>query len=414
MFATDDLEINAEIVRLRNVAGMSFGDIAAKLNMTHGGVVGRYRRNGGPESRPPGRVRQASGAAMTATAGDRAAQWDRAGTGTLVVTTIERPPEGIGDLSQLAASGEVDTQAGGGVKVSGGRPGVTIAIGDMQLGEKEFLLRPWLEVLATYRDRIAALQPEWIKLVLVGDMVTGAGVFRGQDEVVAVANVDPQVAYAASHIQDFVDTLAPIAPTTVLAIRGNHDRGKGSTDHAAALVLMLNLLGTKAKYAGARLLVDLAPTGAKQFLLHVEHSWGNSTYSPNSMSFIRAIKDYLIQCGVWGRVESGVIRRIVVGHTHWLNIGHDLAGVRLDTVGGWTKPNRHGLGGAVRAIGGILYVHDGADVATYAIRPTDAVLMEEVDNPYLDTDIMQDAATRMRWIREQMIDIGMMPAGGVH
>lgn len=299
------------------------------------------------------------------------------------------------------------------VGTTASKAAVTYAIADMQLGEREFLLGVWEAVSRRVAERLVLLRPLSLRIVVNGDAITGGGVFRRQEQRVLLPTTDPQVAYAGHKIQRLTEDLARVCGlrrehVEVVLVDGNHDTNQGGDNLTYQLALLLHLLGVNARYSPRVAYVNLAPPAAEPYTLMAFHGFGNSAYYPASYALIRALKDWLVQRALWTPVETGVVRRVLTGHTHWLTVGLDLAGVQLDVCGGWTVPRRHGLGPAMRPVGGILYIHDGAHMSAETVRPTAAELATAVDDPYLDELNMADIAQGLRAVKEAMVRRGLV------
>jgi hypothetical protein len=282
----------------------------------------------------------------------------------------------------------------------------------MQFGEGAFLVRSWADVAGKIADRVAAANPAAVTLVVNGDAVTGGGIFRDQELVVQLPTTDPQVAYAAVKLRALFDRMIAVAPadTTfeLFLTPGNHDRGKGRNDAMLQLAFALRVIGVPATYHGRPCILDLAAPGTAPFFAWFDHGFGGSSYYPNSYAQIREVWKFLIEQADW-RANADRIRRVIVGHTHWLAIGYHIAGeVFLDTAGGWTRQERIDLGLANRRVGAIVYVHDGATFTPSTATPAREAFRADRESAYLHEDNAADQVECIREFRTVLIDLGIL------
>lgn len=326
----------------------------------------------------------------------------------------ERPAQRVPD--GVAA---VDTDV---VPLSGkkARPELGIAYGDTQFGEHQFMLPCWNWFVEEIVRRARAVQPERVRLYHVGDAVTGGGVFRQQEIHVALPSTDPQVLYGAAKELELVERVEETgAEVELVRVKGNHDKNRQGADLTFELSRLLFMLGIRVRYCGDRAAVNLAPEGVEPYLLGLEHSSGNSAYYARSYASIRNLQRYTLQSSSMGRHRSEEgdripIRRWCTGHSHWLQIGMDIGGVQVDTVGGWTRPERYTLGGEVRPIGGIAYVHTGNRLAIESVKPPDELVMQSADDLRLHTRNLADIAARLEAMTERFLQLGLIvPQGAV-
>ncbi len=291
----------------------------------------------------------------------------------------------------------------------------TVAVGDTQHGEREFCLRSWAEVCARLVERAREIAPAQIKVILTGDVVTGASVFRGQSYAVALPNTSAQVLYSATtYHEDLLGPLAEVAPLAGVVVDGNHDANGVDLNLTAQWCDVLGKLGSRVVYAGQRAAVNLAPVGAPRYLAGVEHGFGGSSYYANGYSHQRAVAAGAIQAAILQRYDGEMLRRVISGHTHWLNISQDVlgSGLKLDTVGGWTRPERYKLGGAARPIGAIAYIHSGERLTIEAVRPSDATLRSDIEDTVLHYRNLRHAADAMMRATERLVAAGLVASIG--
>jgi len=294
-------------------------------------------------------------------------------------------------------------------------PIMCIGIGDTQHGERGFMLDCWDEVIQSLAKIAKKERPKLIKYAFPGDNITGASVFRGQAYQVNLPNTSPQIAYSAQKYHEAMQAIDTYAERSIaIAVDGNHDKNHSDLDLTARWSDVLSQLGHDCVYAGQRATINLAPERHKRYLLGCEHGFGGSSYYPNSYSLIRALQSYMAQSSVLDRFNGDPIRRFLVGHTHWLNVGYDVlsSSVKLDTVGGWTRPERYKLGGASRPIGAVVYLHYGHELVVRTVAPRGNTLRREMDDHNLAWRNLADVAESMIKFSDEAVLSGLVASPG--
>lgn len=317
-------------------------------------------------------------------------------------TSLPDPVSAQGAPPASASSQDVQPVSGKRVKT----PKATPVIGDIQWGELAFLNDCWLDVAGSLKARTKGHHvPE---LVVVGDVTTGGGVWRGQEMQVALPGTEPQVVYAAWRLMELAEQ---IGAERVVFVPGNHDKDKGYSHTAFWIVVTLRLFGCDATYHDRRAAVNLAPGGADPYSLLAMHGWGGSSYYANSYSLIRGLWKELLELQET-RLHDERIRRVAVGHSHWANVGHHLGGeIFLDTVGGWTRNDRLNLGGTSRPMGALLYRHDGASFTAEKVPPDRGVLNDELRSPHLHSRNMSEIGATLEAATEGLMELELVADG---
>lgn len=266
-----------------------------------------------------------------------------------------------------------------------GRKKLTVGFGDVHLGDKGHLYPCWQECKQGSVDLAQREQPDEIELDCVGDLASGRGIFRNQEIRNVLPLAQPQMLWASWEIRGWVEELKQVCPKADVRGRntlGNHDLAMGE-NLAYILPILMHLFGVEWKYCGRQVVFSLAAEGEQPFLALMEHGWGHSSYYANSYSQIRGTWQALLDMD--RRNEGHPVRRVLSGHTHWLNIGHVLApGRALDTVGGFQRQDRLSLPATGRPVGFISYLHDGRTMTVQSITPRQETVDKLQDDSSLD------------------------------
>jgi len=289
----------------------------------------------------------------------------------------------------------------------------SVAFGDMHMGDVGVMLNCLRECQQTVVETARMLQPRRIVLMDVGDSVAGRGVFRNQELTLILPLAAPQVLWAAWEIRRWHMALreaCPEAEIVWLGVDGNHKALGENVSYMLAMVL--RLFDVPWMYCGRHMVENLALSAEDPYLLRAEHGFGGSSYYPNSYAFIRGTWQSLLQAD---RKHAGsYIRRVVCGHTHWLNIDFSVGDDRrLDTVGGFQRQERYNLPQVTRPVGMVTYYHDGASLTVGKVMPKQATVDRDEENPTLDMENQIAAAKALLQVHEHMSEIGVIAARGV-
>lgn len=266
-----------------------------------------------------------------------------------------------------------------------GRKKLTIAFGDLHFGDQGLLYECWQECMAASVEMAGQFQPAEIQLASPGDVASGRGIFRSQELRNILPLAQPQLIWVAWEIAEWVQRLREACPKAKIVgknVKGNHDETMGE-NLAYELPIMLHLFEVAWQYCSRQAVINLAAEGESPFLASLEHGYGNSSYYPNSYTQIRGTWQELLDLD--RRNEGQAVRRVIAGHTHWLNIGYALApGRALDTVGGFQRQDRWNLAPTGRPVGFLAYRHDGRTLSVESITPRQETVDRLTDDPALD------------------------------
>lgn len=194
---------------------------------------------------------------------------------------------------------------------------------------------------------------EEIEVLIVGDAVAGKGIFRGQEFINLLQLGNDQVLYAAWKLRQWVKNVQIASQcdnVRVSLVLGHHDHSNRD-NLCIQLVAMLHLMDVNARYCGEEYIGEFGD-GRKFLALH---GFGRSSYYPASYAEIRDTWKNIIGKAVLsdGKV---VVNRVLFGHTHWYNVGLNLApGLSADVLGGFNRVDKLRYGYAWRPSGMIVY-----------------------------------------------------------
>lgn len=260
--------------------------------------------------------------------------------------------------------------------------GPTLAFADTHICDVDCLWESFWSAVRQGTEMLAG--HERVTLLLDGDLISGTGIFKGQ-ELRSVLNTPHwQAMVGAQVVSDLCDELLQAGIiTTVIYIRGNHDIARYSGAELGWWVSSFaKQLGVDITYCPLELLYDLG--GGHRAL--VVHGHGYSRFRPQSPAFqdnvLRRIGDLNAN-----REPREQINRVVSGHSHWLSLGHRSSewGVVYDSLGGWTRNQRAVLSLTSRPTGGALYLprEEGQELWVREVRPARGVVAEETSDPTL-------------------------------
>ena len=262
----------------------------------------------------------------------------------------------------------------------------TLDISDMHFGDSAQLYGTLQECMERAIVMVRDFAPLETEVVLNGDAVAGRGIFRGQAMQNALQLGSEQAWWAAHEIQQWQHGLRA---SRWIIILGNHDNSERE-NLAAQLAMCLQMLGVNAYYAGRSYTGNFSADERDDSWYEAEHGFGGSDYYANSYTEIRAMWRKYVERAC---IDDIHLSRVLLGHTHWLNIGQ-AAGIKyaIDTTGGWHRQERLKLAGDTRDTGMILYLHDGQNLRVQDVRSDAKLLIEETRDPALHYKTMRAAS----------------------
>lgn len=263
--------------------------------------------------------------------------------------------------------------------------GATLAISDLHQCDADFLHDSFLSMLDRALAVLDEARPEQLTLVIAGDLVSGTGVFRGQ-EVRNIINMPHwQALVGAVFVDHIISQLKDIITTIkVIYVKGHHDVAQFTRSELGWWVVdfLRRLANVEAHYYSTEVIINLGTPDCPHYAI-VVHGSGYSRFRPQSPTFqenmIRHVMDLNTQ-----RPPEQHIRRVISGHSHWLDVGFRISewGLAFDSIGGWQRNRRLSLSFTSRPTGGILYL-PGEHLRIEEVRPDPDVVARETYDPRL-------------------------------
>ena len=274
----------------------------------------------------------------------------------------------------------------------------TLATSDFHYFDRGHLIETTKNLEDKSVKLINLFEPKKLVIVINGDIVTGRGIYRNQENDNILSRSDQQIAGAIFRAYEWDRKISDQCNgiyREFIVLCGNHD-----TNHGEPLVQYFvwgcRQVGMNMRYVGPEWIHNAASEGFHHILF--EHGYGGSTFSPtgNKMVF-ETLRKLLGYCnrGYWG---EKFIRRCCGSHTHWANIGLERAeNVYFDTTGGLHRNDRTNIGANTRPTGWIAYISPPCsnDIIEPPplIHPTRSILRLDMDDPSLE-DKNRAEATR--------------------
>lgn len=246
-----------------------------------------------------------------------------------------------------------------------------------------------------------------IFLIIVGDMVSGTGVYRNQYLQNTIDKNEAIISLGAYFIHLVIEKLEQkfgIEIETYIVL-GNHEGSKKpmASNFPLAIQKRLSAYYHFARYVSIHVILNIARDLCdKEFNLCAYHGYGGADYNATSPSLVRELTRFHSQCAT----EKGIIiNRFVHGHVHWLQIGHSVLGIVIDSLGGfqgWEQKM------SWRESGLILYViNEDYELDVRGISGL-KMQLEEKDNQRLHWDNMRYVASLIEDSISYELDIGIL------
>lgn len=274
---------------------------------------------------------------------------------------------------------------------------LTLRRSDDHHGDDNHLLSCASSLTAKFLVVLEQYQPSRVQLIMGDDWIAGKGIFKEQDQQMAVPAIEQQIALGAVKFRRFLQEIRKVtaAPISAVILRGNHEYANKLPVSNAMFyetrALCEDVHDFTMRLWSDRAVVNLAHTGEYHVL--AMHGYGHSSVSPNSPRFISDTKDLIIQY----QRKGAQIKRVLSGHAHWMSVGLErLADLPYDTTGGLQRNNRVQLGMNQRPSGWIVYISppdvDGEILQPIGLTPDSETYSREIGDPHLHAANKADAA----------------------
>lgn len=396
---------DAEQQRLAELraAGMSIENIAIQLGRSHSSVDSKLKRQRLAQRRTQAhRVQKIAEAASVS---------------PIEVDHAARIRELEAEVARLREQRKWETHSGS-EQAQGGT--LTLRRSDDHHCDDNHMLSCAASLTEKFLVVLQQYQPSVIQLIQGDDWIAGRGIFKEQDAQMAVAAIEQQISVGAVKKRRFLQAIRSVsnAPITIHWLRGNHEYANKIQVHHALFyetrALCEDIPDVKyIMWGDVAFPVNLAHRGFHNVI--AQHGYGHSQVSPNSPRFISDTKDRLI--GIQRRFPAEQHpRRVLSGHTHWLDCGTErLVGLEFDTTGGLQRNNRVQLGMNSRPSGWIVYVGppdaEGEILRPIPLKPEEETYQRELGDPHLAAANKQDAGECLREHRQIMQERGVLGPG---
>lgn len=179
-------------------------------------------------------------------------------------------------------------------------------------------------------------------LILNGDIVSGTMIYRNQYLESQIQKDESIIMFGAYMMHKTIQKLekALEMPLKIYIIHGTHEGfGRASSQNfALAISRRLASYRNDVRYSSDYCLLNLAKGfDLPDYNIMAFHGWGGADYSSASPSVVREMAKIHSE---WATYKNIVIQRFLCSHSHWLEIGRSVLGIRFDVTGGfmrWTR-----------------------------------------------------------------------------
>ena len=249
----------------------------------------------------------------------------------------------------------------------------TLVLSDLHLGHESHLPDTYWSTIGNLCRILKAAS--WLfnirrtTLVLNGDIVSGVGVYRGQEFQNIVSRGHWQVFVAETVIRKTISKIENhIKINRMYLIKGTHESLESNY-----MLYLRKIFHPLSVYSSKSLILNIAEPIGKYNILFT-HGRGRSSYYPISYEQVRNIWKAVRQLDV-------PVEKVCVGHSHWLTPELDLEGVSVCVTGGFQKweytvPQR--------PCGMLLILYSEGEASVVPVRPDPEIEAREKNEPALE------------------------------
>lgn len=270
----------------------------------------------------------------------------------------------------------------------------TLNSSDYHLHDRGHLISSFRSLVGKVQMLLDQYQPRHFNILVNGDTVPGRGIFRNQALESVLAKTEHQIHAATYRLIEMDEEFKKdgFHPKWHI-VQGNHDWSEGEPT-AMKLAFTMKLLGVDTVYIGNQYVLNLADSGF--YNVWVEHGYGNSRNNPTSDHMVAETMKKLHTLSTRGYYGEKQIRRVLHGHTHYLQSGAEKTqDLPFDTTGGLHRNDRANIGMNTRPTGWIVYVSPpGTDdiLTPIELKPDREALYKDLDDPMLENKNRAEAA----------------------
>ena len=250
---------------------------------------------------------------------------------------------------------------------------VTLVLSDLHLGHENFLPDTFWSTISNLCRMLEAIQRFYnvkrANLVLNGDIVSGIGVYRGQEFENIVPRGHWQVFLAEVLLRKLLGKIEKhVKIHRMYLIKGTHETRENNY-----MLYLRKIFHPLSVYSSKSLILNIAEPIGKYNILFT-HGRGRSSYYPVSYEQVRNIWKAVRQLDV-------PVEKVCVGHSHWLTPELDLEGVSVCVTGGFQKweytvPQR--------PCGMLLILYSEGEASIVPVRPNPDIEAREKNEPALE------------------------------
>lgn len=218
-----------------------------------------------------------------------------------------------------------------------------IAISDTHFGHESCFYDTFWYCMDKLCEEIEMLKNRYdfnkVILATVGDIVSGTQVYRNQYLESHLHKNEDIITFAAYMYHMVADIIADATgfDVEIHVVTGTHEGLMRAFPHNFGLGVSRRLAsyGYNCRYHSKSYTLNFAK-GFKLPPFHVlfYHGYGHADYSSASPSLVREMTTVQSQ---FSTQRNKIIRRFVIGHSHWLEIGRSVLGIRFDCLGGFMR-----------------------------------------------------------------------------
>lgn len=220
---------------------------------------------------------------------------------------------------------------------------LVIAISDAHFGHESCLYETYWHTIEKLCDEIETLENryEWNKVFLcvVGDVVSGTQIYRNQYLESHVQKNEDVISFGSYLLHRTIKMIEETVGNTIqiFIVVGTHEGLMRAIPHnfAIGIARRLSAYNYSVRYASKYFILNLASGfDLEKYQILFYHGYGGADYSSASPSLIRELTTVHSQLST----QRGlIIQRFCVGHSHWLEIGRAVLGIRYDCLGGFMR-----------------------------------------------------------------------------
>ncbi len=223
------------------------------------------------------------------------------------------------------------------------RANLTISLSDAHFGHESCLYETFWHTIEKICDNIEDLNSryEWNKVFLsiVGDIVSGTQIYRNQYLESHLNKNEDVISFGSYLVHRVIDMLTEVVgiPVNVFIVVGTHEGLMRAIPHnfAIGIARRLAAYGHNVRYASKYFILNLASGfDLDKYNVLFYHGYGGADYSSASPSLVREMTTVHSQLATQKQI---IIQRFCIGHSHWLEIGRCVMGIRFDCLGGFMR-----------------------------------------------------------------------------